>query len=78
MMHPMGEEPVHPDDPIVHGRRWREERDSFRQAALELHAEIRSAMNWIEMGAEPSVAYHHMRKIADKWGPVLAESESSD
>lgn len=42
-----------------------------RQAALELHAEIRSALAWIASGAEPSVAHGMLLKTADKWRPYL-------
>lgn len=43
----------------------------YRQAALELQAEIRWGLQWIRGGAEPSVAHASMQRCADKWLPVL-------
>jgi hypothetical protein len=65
---------VHADDVIAHGNRWRRERDEYRQAALELNAEIRYGLAWVAAGAEPSVALHHMLTVADKWRALLEDA----
>lgn len=44
---------------------------AYRQAALELHAEIRQLVAWNAAGGEPAVAEHRAVKTADKWLPLL-------
>jgi hypothetical protein len=52
------------------------ERETYRQAALELHSEIRSALHWIDAGAEPAVAHAALLKTADKWLPLIEAAEA--
>ena len=70
---PYTEEAVHPDDPIAHGRRWRKERDQYRQAALELNAEIRHAIAWTGSGGPRHVADAMLLKTAEKWRELLED-----
>lgn len=45
--------------------------DDYRQAALELHAAIRTGLAWIAGGGADFIAHRDMEKVADKWRPLL-------
>jgi hypothetical protein len=59
------------DDAWEEADAWRRDAKELGQAALELHAEIRAALAWIETKAEPAIAYAALRRTADKWRPLL-------
>jgi hypothetical protein len=50
---------------------WKRDAEELGQAALELHAEIRAALAWIDTNAEPAIAYAALKRTADKWLPLL-------
>lgn len=51
---------------------------NYKQAALELNAEIQSALYWIQMGAEPSVAHAALKKTSDRWTEQFIREEVSN
>lgn len=66
---------IHCPLPYGHDGPCGEQRAEYRQAALELYAEIRHGIAWIGSGCEPSVAYAAMLKAADRWRALLEDAD---
>jgi hypothetical protein len=68
-------EPVSPDDPIVHGRRWREERDR----ALNYLRTIRACCGYTVPGAEFDVERDELEgvmRVVDEYLRALDQKDA--